>query len=677
MPDLNIQLTQTGTDFSTIFPDGTEFKTSATAYHNNTIAEKKRITCKYSSSYSNLENVNIYLQIGLFQQGTVNSPNPKVPVNYQGTFPVGLTPGYYALTMTLPIGANVNLNYNATVTLRIVSSGVFHILIDFFQMSDERQYQNIAFQDNHNKLLLDQKQNANELTIGTVKNCYNSNASQFAMTMKLEKPGVIHAPDTYLYTDNCLAAYGTGVWSAGFYNRNEYDDAPYFNTPIWEFTRSAVAVTNLSSSVNTDVLFKITTPTTVTNVLFWIIRTDKFDNTVDMFDNYEANFEEIINTNANIGVDKLTTPVVNVTSLGAGVYKVGCSIAANKLINGAKYRLIAVVYEKEGVTYHSNSFISEELVNDSSPCFDGNGFNVQGILNDYDREFAGNDLECVIEERIQSKLKFDFTANQWADDILARLGLTTSNDLRRYLTKIKFEIYDETTVVGLGVVKNYYISETATKYGINSYTTASGMTLDFTNIDEPIFTFDWRNRFENNIDCLQTTVNDVPILPVQAQQYWGGKILKIKWQLSFNYDDYVAPFEDIIELFQQIRVLDYGNMQVFHENIDGVRSDWDETKNCCHGDEFCMGGVLDNAADTIDRKLIVNICPEFSSVNGLNEAEIWAGGKLTQMTTPSIVSEDEIYSMIYSEKAARFCINTSNLVVNSYKISALAKKYIP
>ena len=66
------------------------------------------------------------------------------------------------------------------------------------------------------------------------------------------------------------------------------------------------------------------------------------------------------------------------------------------------------------------------------------------------------------------------------------------------------------------------------------------MNLDFTNVDEPIFSFDWRNRFENNIDCLLTTIDNVPVTPVQAKQYWGGKTLKVRWQLFFYYDDYAT-----------------------------------------------------------------------------------------------------------------------------------------
>ena len=142
MPNLNIPLTVTGTDFITVLPDGTEYKTSSTQ-HCNTIGEKKRIKWKFSSSYADLSGVNVYLQLGLFQQGVVNSPTPKIPLNYQGTFPSGLAAGDYQMSLVLPSGANANLNNNASVILRILTSSTFHIVVDFYQIYDEMQYQNV------------------------------------------------------------------------------------------------------------------------------------------------------------------------------------------------------------------------------------------------------------------------------------------------------------------------------------------------------------------------------------------------------------------------------------------------------------------------------------------------------------------------------------------------------
>lgn len=645
-----------------LLPNGTEYiKDYVSSVPFPTIGEKKRAIMSFTTAY-NMANVNLWIKFALFNQGifSVSPSIAKSPMDYAITFPPTITAGTYPIAFICPSGFNSNVQQNAEANLIIVDSTHFRIEFDFYQIYDELSYQNTSIQDNHSKLLKDCSVAPSELVISSNKNCYNSNLSKLCTTFRFEK-----GTD---FSDISMSS----VWNSSFYNKNPINNSPYFNTPVWTLERTT-PVTNLSTITNTNVKFNINGATAVTKILGWIIRTDNFDNTVFMFDNYEADFKDIISTNPDLN-DKIIAPIVDISLLSGSTYEVQYTIDASKLVGGAKYRLIAIVYDNVGLK--SNSFISDEYIVDHVPCFDGAGFNLIGSLSDYDREFTGSDLECVIEERIKSKIYFDYTANQWADDILDRLGITTSNDFRRYLTKVKFDIYDENNVVGLGVVRNYYISETSNKYGINSYTSVNGMNLDFTNIDEPIFSFDWRNRFENNIDCLLTTIDNVPVTPVQAKQYWGGKTLKVRWQLFFYYDDYATPFEDIIEMFQQIRVLDYGNMKVLHDNVDGIRSNWNETANCCQGDEFCMGGVLDNSLDAIDRRLIVNICPNLASVNNLEEAEAWVGDELPQMTTMSITNEDIDYTTIYTKKAARFCIDTSKLSVNSYKISAMAKKYV-
>lgn len=645
-----------------LLPNGTEYiKDYVSSVPFPTIGEKKRAIMSFTTDY-NMANVNLWIKFALFNQGifSVSPSIAKSPMDYAITFPPTITAGTYPIAFICPSGLNSNVQQNAEANLIIVDSTHFRIEFDFYQIYDELSYQNTSIHDNHSKLLKDCSVAPSELVISSNKNCYNSNLSKLCTTFRFEK-----GTD---FSDISMSS----VWNSSFYNKNPINNSPYFNTPVWTLERTT-PVTNLSTITNTNVKFNINGVTAVTKILGWIIRTDNFDNTIFMFDNYEADFKDIISTNPDLN-DKIIAPIVDISLLSGSTYEVQYTIDASKLVGGAKYRLIAIVYDNVGLK--SNSFISDEYIVDHVPCFDGAGFNLIGSLSDYDREFTGSDLECVIEERIKSKIYFDYNANQWADDILDRLGITTSNDFRRYLTKVKFDIYDENNVVGLGFVRNYYISETSNKYGINSYTSVNGMNLDFTNIDEPIFSFDWRNRFENNIDCLLTTIDNVPVTPVQAKQYWGGKTLKVRWQLFFYYDDYATPFEDIIEMFQQIRVLDYGNMKVLHDKVDGIRSNWNATANCCQGDEFCMGGVLDNSLDAIDRRLIVNICPNLASVNNLEEAEAWVGDELPQMTTMSITNEDIDYTTIYTEKAARFCIDTSNLSVNSYKISAMAKKYV-
>jgi len=656
-----------------MLPDGTAYISGNLGTINRSIAERKRITVPFSSAYAaGFADTNWYVYIGFGKQGVITSTFAKIPIYHSLSIIGAFTAGVYPMSMSVPSGANPLLNDNVQVSLEVLTASTFQLHIDYYNIYDETTLQDVSFQDNHSKFLKDVKTNPLELNISPTT-IYSSTNSQFTCNLIIEKPNQLHAPSTFLYTDHCSPVIGS-PYTAGFYNRNSMNNAPDFDTPVWEFKRAAIAVSNLSVYVNTDVTFKINSTTLPTKVLAWVIRTDKFDNYVDMIDNYEACFADILTGDPSIGVDKIVAPIVDIALVSGTTYKIGYSLDCTKLVNGAKYRLISIVYDN--ANNKVNSFISDELVCDSTPCYDGEGFEAIGILNDYDRQFNGNSLTCSIEERMQSVIKLFFPFDQWKNSIYTRLGLTTSNDIRRYLKQIKFDIYDESTFIGLGVVKNYYVSETANKYGINQYTTASGMSLTFANTWAE-FKMDWRNRFESNIPCIYTTVNDSPITPQQATQYWGSKQLKIRWQLVFNYDDYTVPFEDIIEFNQGIIVEDYYGLHLNHESDDVIRDGpFDEVVDCCIGDEFCMAGILNTFGDTTARKLIVNICPELSTVNSLQEAETWVGNQLTQQQSVYITNQDEDYYVDGAERLAKFCVDTTNLSVNSYKITAMAKEYV-
>lgn len=647
-----------------LLPNGTEYiKDYVSSVPFPTIGEKKRAIMSFTTDY-NMANVNLWIKFALFNQGifSVSPSIAKSPMDYAITFPPTITAGTYPIAFICPSGLNSNVQQNAEANLIIVDSTHFRIEFDFYQIYDELSYQNTSIQDNHSKLLKDCSVAPSELTLSSNKNCYNSNLSKLCTTFRFEKGAD--------FSDISMSS----VWNSSFYNKNPINNSPYFNTPVWTLERTT-PVSNLSTITNTNVKFNINGATAVTKILGWIIRTDNFDNTVFMFDNYEADFKDIISTNPDLN-DKIIAPIVDISLLSGSTYEVQYTIDASKLVGGAKYRLIAIVYDNVGLK--SNSFISDEYIVDHVPCFDGEGFNLAATLSDYQTEFTGNDLECVIEERMKSTISLDFTSDKWKNDILTRLGLTTSNDIRRYLTEVSVSIFDENHVTGIGVIRNLYDLKVSSKYGLLSYSTQPGLTLDFTTVDKPVFTYEWRNRFENTVDCLQTTIdNTTNVIPVYGKQYWGGKTLKIKWKLKFYYDDYILPFEDSIEIFQQIRVKDYdSDVSIEYNDGDGIRGSWNKAiTNVCQGEEFCMGIVLNDNTLT-NMKAIINIHPSGSGLNAINEAEAWVGDELPQMLSPIFSSGDEDFSTIYTKLAAKFCIDTSKLSVNSYKVSGIAKKVV-
>ncbi len=662
-----IPITNNGIVYKTIYPDGS----STTTPTKHSIGEKKQIIWSIETPAYDLETAYIVIRAANYFNGVITDI-VNIPNRYTISFPVGLGAGTYPIPIDCGPTSSPALNENVNMFLEIVDATNFNIIAEFYQIYDELAYNNPNNQYNHSKLLKETKISPNELTLGGSPSCFTSNTQMLSIGFTIYKPNVIVPPFTTLFTDRGSLTFGS-TWPVGFYSRNAANSDPYFSSPVWDFSRSAVPVTNLSIIANTDVSFKITTPATVTKILFWIIRTDKTDNTVSMFDNYEANFEEIISTNANIGVDKLTTPVINLNLFAANVYQVGCSIAANKLSDGGKYRLIAIVYEETG-TYNVNSFISQELICDHLPAYEGNGFNVLASLDDYNQQFEGNDLQCVIEERMRSKIKLYFPFNKWKNDIYTRLGLVVGNDIRRYLTNVTVTIYENTVdPTTLNVVKNIFDYKASTKIGLSSFTAQTGLTMNFSNTWAE-FIYEWRNRFEANTPCISTISGGSSIMPVRANQYWGGKTLTIELVLRFTYDNYATPFSEDIVFKQQIRVKDYGEMTV--KSYDAEINEYLDLEYICNDKPVCFAGILQNPS-LPDRKLIVNIFPKDSSVNNVEEAEAWEGNQLTQLTTPKIINEEEDFHLVASETAAIFCVDANELSVNSqYQISAIAKKFV-
>ena len=147
--------------------------------------------------------------------------------------------------------------------------------------------------------------------------------------------------------------------------------------------------------------------------------------------------------------------------------------------------------------------------------------------------------------------------------------------------------------------------------------------------------------------------------------------IKIKWTLNFYYDNYSTPFTDEINIFQELKVNDYGVLNVRHWDED--KSKFDEVSDFCQGTSPCFAATIPNYADM---KLIVNITPNLSTINNLEESEVWVGGELTQLTTNKVTDQDEDYYTNGASKFADFCIDTSKLLISSYQISAIAKKVV-
>lgn len=667
-------LTQKRSNIKTLLPQSGVYKTWNNVISainvKNRIGELKRLEFEVVSDVA-LNSANVYLNPALFVANGIIGPTGGAGSHYWSyPLPAILTPGnVFTCALSTTGTSDVDLIRNFSIKITIINDFNIKIVFDYAQIYDTDGYLDFNNESNHDKLLKDKKNAPAELTVAG-SSVYNSVKRDARLYMYVEKQG---SP-----LDNGFVSLKVIDYTAGFYNHNQLQAPPYFTNPNWILERGAVIKTNLSNVIDTDVTFKVDSPSTVSKVVMWLIRTDKFDNFVDFQFNYEYDLQEIetSSTSSTAISAPMTSPVLD----SGATFKVTFKIKASLLTYNAKYRMIAIVYRKEGEddgNYDANSFISEEIVVNEIPCYYGNGIDFFGRLSDYNREFDGNRLECVIEERLRSKLQMEYPLDKWKNDIFNRLGLVVPNDLRKYLSEITVEIYEEHNDVLLGTVRNIYDLKTAVKSGPLTYTVPSGMTLSFAT-NECEFWYDFRNRYESGTLNLQTLVNGINVTPQMDNQYWGGKSLILDWKLKFNYFDYFAPFSDEIIFRQFLDIKDYGQIAILNQIPEGG-SDLDlEKTTFCQGDLMCLFGIVTptDSSDPEDYRLIVNIEKAPGNILTIEEAEAWVGSELTQLTTDKIYAEEVQYGTTL-ENSARFCVNTNKLLLNSqYKISVLAKKFV-
>lgn len=669
-------LTVVDQQIQTRLPDNTSIETWVSPWSNgkHRIGEKKRIAIEYSSDID-ISGFTFYVSPAMFvSNSTVRTFSGKGDVFYSCQLPSVLVHGdvySFSINTQLPFVANLPTydNYNCYIVTDSTTS--FILYVEFYMIVDFNRY--VGFGTNKDKFLKDYI--ANTITIAP----NNSNLPDFNFTRDVYG-STFYEPRIYVYCeDSTDISINTSIetkftgFKAGWYFKNPQFAQADLTNQYFVIKRGGNAVTNFSvTELNNVEIFTNTDNVInpITHFVAGIIRVDTDNDGVDYLTNYEADFQRIVSSSTATG--KIQAPMTDPTVVSGVQYKATFNVS--NLVFGAKYRLIGIAYSFHGSTRLVNSFISPEIICDAVPCYDGNGLDFSGKLSDYQNEYSGNNLECVVEERMKSEIQIDFAFNKWKDDLFNRLGLVSTNDIRRYLTKISVEFYDTQFYTIFQNIKNIYDYKEINKNGFNSYTSQPGMTISFTS-NSANFIYEWRNRFEGHLNCISSFLGNTPISP-QASQDWGGKTIKIKWSFVFTYDDYVAPFSDTLIYEQKIRV------KTYDKRISVTAVDEDDeaiTKtNYCKGDNICVGGFLTGSVDdpnNEDFKLISNIKPLNSSVSNILESEVWEGDELNQLNQIDIVNQDEDFVQIFDDIGATFCLKTDNLVVNSqYEISVIAKK---
>lgn len=637
---------------------------AAIANSVNRIGEFKRMYLKFNTDVTNIASTNIYINPGNYLPKSAVNPiigaGSTFWVCQTAPSPIGTYICNYQSSLSTPLTGKIQ-----AVRVVVVSVTQFIVEIDWIETADNQGFTNPPNYDNHSRLLKDTFINPNELS-PSGSSVYSDTNIDFRTYIYLEKAG---APGLFGSID-VNPQFG---YKSGFYNLGTHGVAPYFTTPQFILKINGASGSSISSLQDTVGEFRCDSPVVPSSLLLRIIRSDKFDDSVQFQANYDMDSKWIDVTESNS--TRIIGPFSGPTLVAGSTYKWNFKIDKNSVVNGQKYRLIAIVrYNNFPTNYEVTSFISDELdVNPDVP-FDGTGLTFSSRVGDIKTLYAGADLTSTIEERMTSRCTFDFPANQWKNDILARLGLTTSNDPRRYLTEIEFTIY-QTYTDSFGVWKQVYDYRFTSKIGPISYQPKSGIFIDDSVSDRLVFSANWRNRYESNVVNISTTLNGSPyILGANSTQYWGNKQMYIDWRFKFYYDDYVTPFTDYIVYTQKFFVKDYVADTVL--KIVAQNPPFDSKEFWCAGEEMCLQGeIVDvgtiNPADIY--RSIVNIDPLPGSIGTIEESELFLAPILGATTTPKIYNQDVDYDSISG--IALFCVDEELLIIGQgYKVSVIAKK---
>lgn len=650
-------LSYVGSDVYTLNPDGSVYKNLVgnPELYKNRIGEFKKIVLTYNTPIQSIGGLTLYFVPALFINASSPSPfTGGIPSSNYYSFDIDSVPtaGIYDMFLTGSVGYADALITNETVQLEVIDANNFTITITFYQIYDLNSYINPGLESNKDKLLKDLVTNAVLSVSGN--NIYTNDKSKPKFYTFLGDP-------LDPFTKGSVTAI-TSSYRAGFYNKNELQTTPYFTDPQWYLNDGSD--TFLSLTTNTKIDFWITAPLDVTKLDVWMIRTDTDDDTVSMRTNYEASFVNIPTNGATVQLDnKIYSPSQEPT-FDAGVFKAFFHVDKTKLTAGAKYRFIAIAYYEDGYTsaYEVNSFISAEY-SVSAPSFDGSGYTLSANLKDFDSQFDGNDLTCVIRERLKATVKIDYSSDAFKDDILNRLGLVVANDIRRYLTKITIQVYED-----IGTTRQFYDRITINKQDPINYSNDSAITK---NVGSDYFEiqYDFRVRYESGVPNIETQVANTILINPTSTQYWGGKNLMIGIDFELYYDDYVQPFSDIIKFIQKIHPTgNDGTLQILRDDD----STFDENTIFCSDVDNCFKAKLD-IPDGDDYNLITEADSNPGNIANAEENEEWAG-ILPQLDSTKFVDQESEFGETET-KVSKFCIASPNFSINSFsEITVIAKR---
>lgn len=635
----------------------------------NSMSERKRLTAtfehtpdEYGATGMTLPGANLFVNFSLFLQNGSVWTEPAGPPNsgfnvILPTLPSSTVMTWYSNANSFPESCR---NWSCSVILN--SSTNFTLIFTYYNSFDEYSYLSNSTKNNEWRWL---SEKVSQLNFNQYADSFYHSSKDIRVMTYLSKTGLTSEKyEVLLYT-------GQG---------NTYDTAMTLedsdNNPLLA----------LSTIHDTEVVaFFGGSMTNVVEYFYAKIIKLANDPNLDFQDNYDydENWIDASNTGDNTFIGPFTV------TFDTDHYELTFKIDHSLLVQGSKYRIIVLAYDEGtgspsytgAVNYLAISAVlptTNVVAYCDTDCSPGPQVTLDfaGSISDINQTFSGNELTVAIEERLRSQLIIDYSSDKWKDNLECRFPpgsldeFSATNDIRKYLSAVTWEIYTEYEDANLGgtirnVLGSSIMQRSSISVALGAYVT-NGIVFDFDTVAEQLTMYmDFRCRDEVNTPCDSTTLDGSPFFPVQDNQYWGGKDIFIDWTVFFYYNDFPTPFIDKLVFTQKLHVENYSESVMITQQADKVF--------VCPGETVCYDASILYASPE-EYFLINTLEPVDSSGNGnglITEGEEFVPAVLAQQTTPVFFDQDEKYV----GGDAQFCFNPATLIPGQeYKLTAMAKK---
>lgn len=398
-----------------------------------TICDRKQLSFSFSYDNGLFDGIQFWLNPGLFvaicdATGITSPPSVAWFIEYDTSMIDG-TP--YSMNLIGAGGNTLNQTNFAVYFTPDALNNKVTFLIDFFLITDFDSYLTGSTFSNDIKF---KKNIVSAFTnyVNATPSVYNS-IKKLCCLVYLKDPNILVGGLPL----ECSESFPI-KFSARWYNRGLYNGASEFTNNGFTLQRTIGSVTNFSNIEQTEVIFKVTIPSTYmgcNGVIFQLFDETQFDNSVDFLFNYDSSRASITNIAVPGVLNNHFLSPSALTNLGGNQWEARCFVGTS--INASStYRVAAIVYG--GDLAMANTFLSDPITATNLPDPDC-GCSIE-TTSEFDQVFQSQETRCLQpapKERIQHRLTltegtFKTCLENWG---------ALKAEWREYLQRITLTIY--------------------------------------------------------------------------------------------------------------------------------------------------------------------------------------------------------------------------------------------